>query len=239
MTEDKSVFKKIGLFILGLLIILGWFLVSEIPTLILGFLMPAFEKPQLFINILLMIFWLVVLVGIIYLIWRYYMKKSGDKNIKLSGKDIWRAFVIFLVGRVIVIVGTIAMTMIYGDGQSQNDLVIEEMFGPDKPVFYVLLLAVVIAIKAPILEELLFRGLPTALLFKKSPMWVPMLLTSLVFSSAHLSTNIISFAMYASLGALMYWAYASRGRIIDSMMVHFFNNIFGAIALLVTYFSSM
>ncbi|MGX6971276.1 CPBP family intramembrane glutamic endopeptidase [Vagococcus bubulae] len=235
MKEEVSVGKKIALVVLGIFIILGMLLVSEIPSLLLTFFQPIFNKKQNGVSLILFVCWLIVLAGVIWFIWRYYKKKSHDIDTTITGKDVWRAFKIFLIGRLIAIIGTGLMQQFYGTDSSANDEAIAALFSQDESVYYVLIMTITIAIKAPILEELIFRGLPTTLLFKKAPVWVPMIITSLVFSSVHLSSNIISFAMYACLGALMYWAYSSRGRIIDSMLVHFFNNIVGAIALLLSY----
>ncbi|MGX6965444.1 MULTISPECIES: CPBP family intramembrane glutamic endopeptidase [Vagococcus] len=227
--------KKVGLYIVGLLIILGMLLLNDVPTLVLNLFEPIFNKKSNGVSIILFLCWLVILGAIIWFIWRFYQNKSHDTDISLSKKDIWRAFKIFLIGRVIVFIGTGLMQLIYGDAQSANDDAIAQLFGPNQTIYYVLIMTIIVAVKAPILEELIFRGLPTTLLFKNMPYWVPMILTSLAFSAVHLSSNIISFAMYAALGALMYWAYCSRGRIVDSMMVHFFNNILGAIMLLLSY----
>lgn len=227
--------KKVGLYIVGLLIILGMLLLNDLPTLVLNLFEPIFNKKSNGVSIILFLCWLVILGAIIWFIWRFYQKRSHDIDTKLTKKDVWRAFKIFLVGRVIVIIGTGLMQQIYGNSQSANDDAIAQLFGPNQTIYYVLIMTIIVAVKAPILEELIFRGLPTTLLFKNMPYWVPMILTSLAFSAVHLSSNIISFAMYAALGALMYWAYCSRGRIVDSMMVHFFNNILGAIMLLLSY----
>ncbi|MCI0129975.1 type II CAAX endopeptidase family protein [Vagococcus sp. CY53-2] len=235
MKEEVSIGKKIALFIIGIFIILGMLIVSEFPSVLLTLFQPIFNKKQNGVSFILFMCWLIVLVGVIWFIWRYYKKKSHDIDTSVTGKDIWRAFKIFLLGRVIAIVGTGLMQQFYGTGSSANDEAIAALFSQDESIYYVLIMTITIAIKAPILEELIFRGLPTTLLFPKMPVWVPMIVTSLVFSSVHLSSNIISFGMYASLGALMYGAYSSRGRIIDSMLVHFMNNIMGAIVLLLSY----
>lgn len=235
MKEDVSIGKRIWLFTIGVFIILGMLLLNDVPTLVLNFFEPIFNKNSNGVSFILLLCWLIILGGIIWFIWSYYQKKSHDIDTKLTKKDVWRAFKFFLIGRVIVIIGTGLMQQIYGNGQSANDDAVAKLFGPEQSIYYVLIMTIIIAIKAPILEELIFRGLPTTLLFKNMPFWVPMILTSLAFSAVHLSSNIISFAMYAVLGALMYWAYCSRGRIVDSMMVHFFNNILGAVMLLLSY----
>lgn len=235
MNKEESVVKRVGAFIAGIIIILAMLLINDLPTIVLGLFEPIFNKKSNVVSLLLFVCWLLILSGIIWFIWRYYQKKSHDVDTKITGKDIWRAFKIFLVGRLIVIIGTGLMEQIYGNATSANDEAISKLFGPEQSIYYILIMTITVAIKAPILEELIFRGLPTTLLFKNMPYWVPMILTSLAFSSVHLSSNMISFAMYASLGALMYWAYCSRGRIVDSMLVHFFNNILGAVALLLSY----
>ena len=236
MKDNKSMIKKIISLIFAVVIVVVMIFVGQLPTFVLGHFEPIFNKQNNLISSILFVCWLLMFMGIIWFVWGYYQKKSDDLDTKISGKDVWRAFKIFLVGRLIAIIGTGLMQQLYGNGTSANDNEIMALFGPEKSIYFVLIMTISVAIGAPILEELTFRGLPTALIFKNTPKWIPMIVTSLAFSGVHLSSNIISFAMYASLGALMYWAYSSRGRIIDSMLVHFFNNIFGAIALLLSYF---
>ena len=237
MKENSSLGKNFGTIILGIIIIIGMFVLIQVPQVVLVLFNKVFEKNNQFVNILLSICWLLILAGIIWFMWGYYRKKSGDVDTKITGKDVWRAVKFFLLGRVIAILGTGLMEQFYGNATSANDETIQSLFSSDASVYFVLLMAVTIAVGAPILEELVFRGIPTALLFKNTSKWVPLILTSLAFSSVHLFSNPISFAMYAILGGIMYWAYCYKGRIIDSMMFHFLNNIFGAIALLISYFT--
>lgn len=237
MIENGSLGKKIGSIILGIIIILGMFVLIQVPQVFLVLFDKVFKKNNNAVSILLFICWLLILTGIVWFIWGYYKKKSGDINTKITGRDVWRAFKFFLLGRLVALIGTGLMEQFYGDGTSANDESIKSLFSSDASVYFVLLMTISIAISGPILEELVFRGIPTALLFKKTPKWVPLILTSLAFSSVHKFTNPISFGMYAMLGVVMYWSYSYRGRIVDSMLVHFFNNIIGAVALLLAYFT--
>ena len=63
-------------------------------------------------------------------------------------------------------------------------------------------------------------------LFMKYRFWLPFIISSIIFSSQHLSTNIFSYAIYFLMGCVLYLAYNRRRNIKDSMMVHMLNNLF-------------
>ncbi|MGO3732779.1 MAG: lysostaphin resistance A-like protein [Vagococcus sp.] len=227
--------NKVWQIIKTLLILFGFFLVSQISMTLIPVVGSLSKGKSSIIAIGLGVLWLIIFYLTIRWIWRYYKRHSGDIDIKITKQDVGTAFAFFLVGRVIAVVGTSLMTMIYGTDTSANDQMIQELFGVDSQLVVVLLLTVSIAIGAPIMEELVFRGLPTRLLLKDTPKWFPMIMTSLAFSSVHQSDNIVSFMMYFSLGLIMYVAYQRKGRIVDSMLLHFFNNLLPAVFLLASF----
>ena len=69
----------------------------------------------------------------------------------------------------------------------------------------------------------------------KSRFWLPLIISSVVFSSQHLSTNIFSFGLYFLMGCVLYVAYDRRRNIKDSMMVHMLNNSITTIPLFLVY----
>ena len=92
-----------------------------------------------------------------------------------------------------------------------------------------------ICVIGPYLEELLFRGIFKETLFMKCRFWLPLILSSLVFSSQHLSTNIFSYALYFFMGCALYLAYDRGRNIKDSMMVHMLNNSVSTLPVFIGY----
>lgn len=85
-----------------------------------------------------------------------------------------------------------------------------------------ILLAVVIA---PIVEELIFRGLFSRWLMPKSAVWIRATVSSFVFALIH-AVKPLEILMYTILGLGLYMAYQRRqGQIKDSILLHVCNNI--------------
>ncbi|AQP54119.1 hypothetical protein CBF34_06145 [Vagococcus penaei] len=228
---------SLGKIIKNVFILIGFFIVSQIPMTISSSLSFFTHKDMsLWVTSLIWFVWLVIFVGCAYWILSYYRKLSGDKSYRMTLKTIGTIIGFYILGRILLVVSTLLMNKVYGTATTENDAMLQSLFGPDSSSMMVLMLTISIAIGAPIFEELVFRGLPTAMFGKVLPQWALLIVTSLAFSTAHISGNIISFFMYFALGAIMYHVYRRRGMIIDSMLFHFLNNIFPAIILLMSYF---
>jgi uncharacterized protein len=86
-----------------------------------------------------------------------------------------------------------------------------------------------IAIAAPLVEELLFRGLLQNALAKKLPIWGAIILSSLVFAAVHLQLYAIPGLM--SLSIAFGYLYYRTGSLRMNILLHMANN---AVALLLT-----
>ncbi len=234
MKEPNPVFKNLKSSLLYIVAILGFFLLTQVPMLLIMMLSPIFNRASLIVTIILFASWLIIIGLIIYFTWRYYFKHGDKKKFKITLKDIGIAFAYYLAMMFVTVVMTMAMQMIYGVDTSENQEILEALFASGTNIWFVGTMSLSVGVIAPILEELVFRGIPSVTLFKNSPKWFIMFMTSIIFSSVHSSVNIISFAMYALMGAILCHAYFRRENIIDSMLVHFFNN---AIVAVVLFFS--
>lgn len=88
-----------------------------------------------------------------------------------------------------------------------------------------------IAIAAPVVEELLFRGLLQNALTKYVPVWGAILLSSLLFALVHLQPYAIPGLM--SLSIAFGYLYHRTGSLRTNIILHMANNIF---ALVITQF---
>ncbi|MGX7023444.1 CPBP family intramembrane glutamic endopeptidase [Vagococcus hydrophili] len=235
MKEEKPALKNIKSIALYIIIIFGYFLLTQVPMLLIAVLSPIFNKGSVIVNTILFITWIVLVGLIIFVTWRYYHKKGDKEKLKIGFKDIGIALGYYVGMLLITMVMTMLMQATYGADTSENQAVLEAMFASGKNIWFVGGMSLTVGVVAPILEELVFRGIPSVTLFKNSPKWFIMFMTSIVFSSVHLSENIISFVMYALMGAMLCHAYFRRGNIIDSMLVHFFNNAIVAVFMFLTF----
>ncbi|MDT2816027.1 type II CAAX endopeptidase family protein [Vagococcus carniphilus] len=232
MKETNKVSKWIKFVLVNGLICLGFFLLSQVPSFLSAVLLMIYGKKIVYLDVLFTIIWLVITYFIASYIWKYYKEKNPEDKIQLTLKDIGISFGYFLTGSLITFIGGLSMEFVYGTSESQNDEMIQMLIKKSPSIWFVFVMIIQLTLLAPILEELVIRGIPKVTLFKDSPNWFMLVMTSLFFSSLHQSTNIISFLIYAALGGVMCHAYLRRGRIIDSMMVHFFNNLLATIAFL-------
>ena len=86
------------------------------------------------------------------------------------------------------------------------------------------ILFVFILIEAPVVEELLFRGVLFGGLTKIMPVWPAMVLSGLVFAVIHV--NAATLIPLWFLGIAFAWLYARTGTLLAPMAVHFtFNAI--------------
>lgn len=120
-----------------------------------------------------------------------------------------------------------------GQTESANQGFIIELFKQ-----YPYLIIIQALVYAPILEEIMFRGLVFGALSKKS-IPIAMLVSSLLFGVAHVYDAILTanFAdlwfipTYAVLGYFLNRAYLKSGTLVSSMALHFLNNALGLWAI--------
>ncbi|GAF66825.1 hypothetical protein BTS2_3730 [Bacillus sp. TS-2] len=225
--NKKSIFVSILKFI-------GFMVVALAPMLIVGTLIGMQSEFSTLTNSILGVLYIVLSIFIIIFLWKKYKKYSKEKIQKIGLRDIGFALLFFLIARVIAIVGTLLITMIYGSEMTANDEALMALTGPsaDSFVFFSVLFILSISIIVPITEELTFRGIGTNLLFKKQSFWLPLIITSTIFGLLHTPTDIISFLLYGFLGVVFFLAYYRRKNILDAILVHILNNSLAGIVFL-------
>ena len=92
--------------------------------------------------------------------------------------------------------------------------------------------AISIAIMAPLVEELLFRGAIEGHLLKqgKSPV-AAILISSLIFGIVHINPAQVPFAF--AIGAVFGWLYYRTGSVVPGIIGHFINNSIATIQMMV------
>jgi len=118
-------------------------------------------------------------------------------------------------------------TMITGNSSSSNQEALITMLSSNR--LFILFLTMFFA---PIVEEILFRGVLYRCLRRKGNIWFPMIFSSTLFGLLHVIDSLITrnygdlifLPLYAVMGFFLAYAYEKSGNIYSSMLLHFFNN---------------
>ena len=125
------------------------------------------------------------------------------------------------------------ITNLTGQTESSNQSYLIEIFQQ-----YPYLIIIQALIYAPIVEEIMFRGLVFGALSKRS-IPLAMFISSLLFGLAHVYESLLTgnyadlwfIPTYALLGYFLNRAYLKSGTIVSSMALHFLNNAIGIWAI--------
>lgn len=140
---------------------------------------------------------------------------------KFLVKYIPSSYVLFLLGNGLIV-------SIFGEGEAVNQLAVEGMF-EYVPVWQMFIMIVLVA---PIVEELLFRGL---ILFSGKQLettWIRIIISAVLFGAIHSPTNIQSIYTYVGMGFIFSYAAKRTQSIEASIIYHFINNLIAFMAVL-------
>lgn len=107
-------------------------------------------------------------------------------------------------------------------GTPENQEILEEIF-----IDFPIILGISVVIVAPIVEELIFRGIFTNYFFQpenKYSKWVILLTSSLLFGLVHEAAPSISLLYYSIVGAVLGVTYLYTKDLRYSIILHFINN---------------
>ena len=92
---------------------------------------------------------------------------------------------------------------------------------------------------APVVEEIIFRGLVINYFFRQSWWWASIILSGLLFAFPHMGqiptnlADLLSYLIYTSMGIVLAVVYKKTGNLQDSIMIHFINNAITMLPLLI------
>ncbi|QEA59499.1 CPBP family intramembrane metalloprotease [Leuconostoc koreense] len=227
--------KSLLLRIINVSLVLFLIVVAPIP------LMLTTTTDNIFLQILYAEIMFIFYIGIGFYAYRLLRKNiSGPVFTKPNIRN-WRGFwwlvgMWFLMIFIEVILAQLRVRLT-GVTTTENQAAINELTSN----LNVTMIAMVIygTFLAPVVEELVFRGLILNYFFRKSWWWANIILSGLVFSLPHmdaLPTNIadtLSFMIYASMGMVLAYIYKKTGDLKNSIAVHMMNNGITMIPLLV------
>jgi uncharacterized protein len=169
----------------------------------------------------------IVISGILTLfpVWLYLRRNNRTDAIRLNqwSNLSW----INTIGISVVLVGAgILFNYLYGnyvfpDVEMQEQ--VRKLFAaiPKTPVNWVILYLTV-AVVAPLLEELLFRGLLQNSLANRMPIWAAILLSAAIFAAGHM--QLYAFPGLLVLGAVFGYIYHITGSLRVTILLHMLNN---------------
>ncbi len=153
------------------------------------------------------------------------VKKRGAGKLGLGLRrtsDVWYlvAFGLYFAQIALIIaIFAVVNVLLPGVDTEQEQAVFE--FGRNGWGFW--LAAISSVVIAPIIEELLFRGILFAGLARRWPVWLAAVLSSLAFALLHGQVNVGIYTFI--LGMLLSWCYVRSGSLYPGMLVHFLNNL--------------
>ncbi len=212
--ESKLVYVKY-LFFLFL-----FFLLSSIPDIVMAILIGLDFSDWLIA---------VIILGLNGLIIRFVYKKylSKTKVNSFENENLeefkWKKILFVLVMYGIMYLIDLLFSTFLDIGTPENQEILEEMFRMT-PITIAMMTVVV----APIVEELIFRGLFTTYFMKNETALskiVIVVTSSLVFGLAHEVTPSLSLLYYSIVGAVLGITYIHAKNIKYSILLHFINNL--------------
>lgn len=211
-------------------IVIGLFLLSQISMTTFGLVkLHYLEVGENYIPSLVSYGLIaLILINIGLTMWLAKKLRLASFTFDWSTKRNWGWIIgAFVIGRIIAIVGTLFLQANTGQQTTANDALLNNIFSGENPLLIFLLLAVA----APVMEEIVFRGGIIGLVFKNYQI-AGIIVSISLFGLAHTATSWIEFVIYALIGLLMALVYVKTKRLEAAIAVHFLNNVIGAIAMM-------
>lgn len=212
--ESKLVYVKY-LFFLFL-----FFLLSSMPDLVMAILIAS-DFSDWFIA-----FTILGLNGfVIKFLYKKYLSKIKDSSFEKEPlKEInWKKILFVLVMYGLMYLIDLLFSTFLDIGTPKNQEILEKMFRMT-PITITMMTVVV----APIVEEVIFRGLFVSYFLKKESTLskiVIIITSSLVFGLIHEVTPSLSLLYYSSVGAMLGITYIYTKSIKYNILLHFINNL--------------
>ncbi|EKK20237.1 hypothetical protein B808_202 [Fructilactobacillus florum 8D] len=184
-----------------------------------------------------------IVTGIVYIAgfliaiaiaWQAYQSVWKQSTHRLTITDVGLVIKTWILFYVIEVLMQILNELVFHQVGTKNDQAISHLLRSNPTVL--LLLSFSVIFLSPVLEELVFRGYLIRGVFDRFPKWLSLVASGLIFSSGHLSSNIISFFIYAFLGMLLAYVYFKSEKIEVAIMVHFLNNLLATILMIISLY---
>jgi membrane protease YdiL (CAAX protease family) len=214
--------------IIYILTFLGLFILSQIPIGVMAYFVQVnsiqkqdFSLEQLGI---VLITFLIAIATFIHWSRHVGLATWTREGFLGSGKIIAIGYGLFWV---VSIWGSVVMTL-QGKGNTANQAILDHIATQVPP----LLLLLLAGIGAPIMEEILFRGLIIGKLFPKKQM-IGLVISSFIFGLSHTPTDLGSWILYGGMGMVLGFVYTKTGKLEASVTLHI---LWNSIAMFASFF---
>lgn len=212
-------------------------LVGILPMLLTSIMLFIGETTLPTLNTITCIIFLLLYIYSIIYIYIYYREVSGMTLHFINFKNIVSIILSLILMRFIFFFGTYLMSILENKKTTLNDQFLISNNFDDLPLITFLLFLITITFISPIIEELIYRGILRFQFFKANNFYLPLIVSSTIFSVFHLTTDFISFIMYFLAGSLLFYNYYKSNNITQSILLHISNNLFFSIELVQNYFN--
>lgn len=185
--------------------------------------------------IITMLLFLAVFTTIAVLVVGYGVRQRSPKMglHKFNGHKanwIWRGYLMIIGAGVVSVL--LQYVFVGGVQTATNQQALEKMASAGGAnLVFVILLAVVVA---PLVEELIFRGIVLNYFFKDGPWWLNVVISGVLFGYFHVFQDFQIFALiqYSLMGVALAVVYKKTKQIQYSMMTHMLNNAIASLSLI-------
>ena len=193
------------------------------------------------IGITIMLIVAAILTALTVWILGYAVKQKSPKTALhpfRGDKLVWVGYgYVMIIGAGIL---TVALQLIFSHQQitASNQVALEEMARKGgAALIFVVVLAVFVA---PLVEELIFRGIILNYFFKEGPWWLNVIISGVLFGYFHVFQDfqIFAFIQYSLMGIVLAIVYKKTKQIQYAMATHMLNNSIAALSLIGMAFGS-
>lgn len=211
-----------------LVLMIGLFLVTQVPTIALGVTLGYNQSLGLGHFSLLQTAVLTTIYMIMIVLIVYVAQRKGVFE-PLHGPRTRRVWLTFIIAYAIIVFGTLVsdwVLQLEGQTTTVNQSELEQLL----KLLPTALFFVITVIAAPMTEEIIFRGVAAKHLFPTKE-WLGLIVGSVLFALAHQPTNIGSALAYGILSSALAFVYWRTKDIKYSIACHAFNNIIAFISM--------
>lgn len=175
--------------------------------------------------------------SLLLVLWISTLFLKKPEPVEEAPRSRWRTIGLVLLSTPVIVIGAMVLSAIgalitsaFTGEASESQELVKVLLQDSISNRNIFVLGGFAVICAPLLEEMLFRGVIFRGFMKSMPPWAAMLLSGAIFSLAHV--NAATFGAIWFLGCAFAWLYRRTGTILASMFVHSAFNTFNLLLLL-------
>ncbi|MGT2833262.1 CPBP family intramembrane glutamic endopeptidase [Streptococcus halotolerans] len=214
-----------------LVLMVGLFLLSQVPSLIIGGVLAynqSLDKGSFGLVQTASSTFVFLIIGALIV----QIAQKRDIFSPLSGRKTRSLWVSLSIAYAIIVLGNVLSSWVL-KLEGQTDTVNQAGLYDLMKMVPIPLFFVMVVVVAPITEEIIFRGLAAKYLFPKKE-WVGLIAGSAIFALVHRPTNFGSAIAYGLMSAALAFVYWHTKDIKYSMAMHTFNNLIAFVSMLIS-----